>query len=174
MSKLLPNKEELTEIKRAIAENGMTNPKALAAAIGAFENSEFTLERVDSWCAYQQEKRPELFKADGGASDAVDPLHVQAFGPEPSLAAQGALVKKVGEAEAKKIAEKFGAKLGAIKPGTAVGQNDTNQNPWKLPASPESEKLIIDFISRRGTKLATDYARSAGKTINGAPLYKTA
>jgi hypothetical protein len=164
---LLPNKEELADIRRALAEAGVTNPNADAIAVAAFQALEYTPERIDAWVTVQKTARPELWVA-AKTDNAVDALHVAALG---SLQAQGELVRKVGEAEAQKIMVAQGGKLGAVKPVNNGGDADSpSTNPWRLDPTPASQQLIIDFIRRRGSALSASYAKSAGKDLNGRPL----
>jgi hypothetical protein len=56
MPTLYPDKDELPEIKRALKEVGITDPRALAMAITDFSNSEFAIESVDSYAVILREK----------------------------------------------------------------------------------------------------------------------
>lgn len=123
-----------------------------------------------------------------------------AFGSAPTLAAQGAITKRYGQASAESAARSWGTSLGSLKPGRdpdASGEKSTkkaapsgdapslSKNPWadgpggwRAPRPPKDEAdrqrmrlaAQTEIIKNFGAAGATRYARSAGKQINGLPL----
>lgn len=140
--------------------------------------------------------RPHLFKTI--VTIPRDELEV-AFGASPTLAAQGAITKRYGQASAEAAARSWGSSLGNLKPGRdpdasgeksakkaapSVDVPSVSKNPWstgwRAPRPPKDEAdrqrmrlaAQTEIIKNFGSAGAARYAKSAGKTLGGQSLRK--
>jgi hypothetical protein len=78
--------------------------------------------------------------------------------------------------EAAAYGARFGSTVKGVPPGSAKGEEKPaaglSSNPWsdRFNGSEEQRLAKMASIIKTGTKFASDMARSAGKTITGAPL----
>src|SRR5882672_4355598 len=100
MPTLYPNKDELPEIKRAIKDAGITDPRALALAITDFSKGEYTAETVDGYAVMLNEKLTALPATGGDGFGEHAELVEQAFSGKGNADARSRLVTAVGKAAA--------------------------------------------------------------------------
>lgn len=163
---------------------------AIGVALETAPDDETAAQLKADWLA----ARPHLFKTI--VAIPRDELEA-AFGATPTLAAQGAITKRYGQASAEAAARSWGSSLGSLKPGRdpdASGEKaakkaapngdapSVSKNPWhdgwRAPRPPKDaadrQRMIdqarTDVIKNFGAAGATRYARSAGKQINGFPI----
>lgn len=153
---------------------------AQADFIEEFRAGLFDRDGIADHIEKSRETKPQRWAGQG----ADDELFVQAFGETPSITAQGAVVKKYGEARANEVAANFGAKIGSTKPGkvpehikkTNGNGHDKGGNPFaKLRNADGTVNKTVEadtgrMITALGRKKCEDIARAAGKTISGLPL----
>lgn len=133
----------------------------------------------DAWQDYGQSgdiSMREFFKA----RRETHPHRYQTFVPDAgsvdhaclySLAAQSAYLKEHGENATREFLASQGLKLGELKP-TPKDEVTESTNPYsdkcKLSAADKEKK--ISALIRGNATLATQLAKSAGKTLTGQPL----
>jgi hypothetical protein len=160
---------------------------AQADFIDEFRANLFTRAEIADHIEKSRETKPQRWASSGKEDDE---LFVQAFGPTPNLTAQGAVIRKLGEARAAEIAASFGVTLGTNKPGKTPEHikvpngEDKGGNPFNKmrnadgtineAVSKDIGRMMASFEKTYGPKIARKkiegMAASAGKTITGLPL----
>jgi hypothetical protein len=166
------------ELRAACDQAGVLET-AQADFIDEFRAGLFDRKGIADHIEKSRETKPQRWAGHGKEDDA---LFVQAFGPTPSLTAQGAVIKKHGETRAAEIAASFGVTLGTNKPGKVPEHikvengHDKGGNPFaKLRNADGTVNKTVEadigrMITALGRKKCEDIARAAGKTISGLPL----
>lgn len=158
---------------------------SLHDAIESADSEETIQAYIDDWF----KERPHLFRV---AYVIPKAMQQAAFGEHCTLKGQGDLIKRYGEAAAAEAARDWGTRLGSTKPGVDPNSNVTvaeakkalakaqaeapSRNPWAdaYPAKTPAERFAAQagVIKAMGSKAAIRMARSAGKTLAGAPMRK--
>jgi len=138
----VPNFVAEGRIKELAAAEGV-RIEALEDIITRYRAGQFNEAELPDMIAEWRVTRDHYFSS---TTSAVDAEAVAAFGENRSLTAQGAFVRKHGEAVAAEIAAKFGTAIGSTKPGKTPEQfkpkdADVNAdlpkgstNPWARTA----------------------------------------
>jgi hypothetical protein len=175
MPTLLPNKDELAEIRRALKDGDITDAGAEARAIKDFSEAKYQIEGVDSFVVLLRE---ELTAKPGGPFGEHADLIEQAFSGKGSADARQKLLKAIGPEATDAAAKRFGLsgyadfRSAGKVPDDFRPKDKSVGNPWspkysgKVPADQERVRLIKTL----GTKVATQMARAAGTDIAGRPL----
>ena len=173
----LPNYAAEGRVKQVAAENGV-RPECLDDVVMRFRDHQFTEAELPAKLKEWSETPDHHFFHKAEDND----LFVKAFGPMPSITAQGEVLKKHGPERTAEIAAQFGTKLGTGKPGKIPegfkhsNGGDHGANPFLKLRSADGtvnkavEKEIGGMIARLGRKKCEAIARAAGKTISGLPL----
>lgn len=166
----LPNYAAEGRIKETAAAAGV-RVECLDDVVERFRDGQFNEAelpaKIEEWRATPDH---HFFAASG--ADMIDEARA-AFGEERTLTAQGAFVRKHGEAKAAEVAEQFGTSLGG-KPGKTpdtfkAKKSDPNAGLPKGSTNPWSADLWS--ITRQGQVAKADFAlaqrlaRAAGSYI---------
>jgi hypothetical protein len=88
-----------------------------------------------------------------------------------SIDEQAKYVREHGEAAARELLASFELKLGQVKhKPKEAGDGSTNPYSEKFAGTPEQREARIASLIKSSAGLATQLARSAGKTITNQPL----
>jgi hypothetical protein len=153
----------------------------VAAAIAAEKIPDTDDAKIKLIITQEFEKRPHMKDGAGTVGGASDrDLEITAFGPSCTLAAQAALVKKIGADAARARAAAWGSSLGSLRPGKSPYANGEGErrdkgerNPWStnFVGSPEARtKRIAELFRLLGTRKCSQIAAAAGMDIAGRPL----
>lgn len=100
---------------RQACANANVLQSAIEDLIVEYQAGIFDHKNIEAHIEQMRTAKPHRWTIAGTENDE---LFVRAFGPSPTPAAQGEIVKQFGEKRAAEIAASFEAKLGSLKPGT--------------------------------------------------------
>jgi hypothetical protein len=153
------------------------------------ESYKFTEQELPQYVERMRTEKPQRFTVQNGEQERAA---IEAFGPNGTITAQGAYLRRYGQAEAERAAAMFGVTVGSTKKGTvpehlksqaAAGDHSRGtDNPWSgidgrgLPTTDKFGRFLPSQVSKQlafvkmlvaahGEKAALERANAVARAV---------